>query len=437
MSLEPNRAVPRREFVRSAVAIGGASALSACLDAETDEDVADPGEPKFPQGREDLSALPERQHAWNDFMVREPSGDTILPQQQLLLFVEYTGSIPPTDDERAAVEDTLRSVERAYQRGTGGTAGATFLEGLLFLIGYAPGYFDRFDADLPPGIDLPNPATVIKRLEEDATPESADAVIVLNSDYGSVLLGVEEALFDDVDRLNGVTVKGDFSSVFEKVERRPAVVGRGNPAKELDHDAIDEDAPMSMGYKSGFDDSNPEESRVTWDDGPFSGGTTLLASRLGIDLDSWYEFDEETRVGQMFTMDHTPEDIGRTGEALGADSGITEESVENLEKHAREHGCVGHSAKAARARDDDFEPLILRRSEGNISDPAHDAGMNFTSLQSGIEDFIETRNAMDDFADVEAHKSGIVDFLTTERRGTYLVPPRSLRALPSPRPDEQ
>lgn len=430
------RGIPRRLFVQSAVVIGGTSALSACLDAEGDGEDTEPGDAAFPQGPAEFTDIPERQHAWNDFMVREPSGDTILPQQQLLLFLEYTGSNPPTDTERAAVEDALQSVERAYQRGTGGRTGATFLDGLLFLIGYAPTYFDRFDEELPTDLDLPDPATVIDRLDEDATAESADAVLLLNSDHGSILLGVEEALFGDVDRLNGVEIEGDFASVFDKTERRPAVVGRGNPANELDHEAIDEDAPMSMGYKSGFDDSNPAEDRISWTSGPFAQGTTLLVSRLGIDLDRWYEVDEESRVGQMFTMDHTPESIGRTGEALGADSRVTEASVDNLEKHAHECGRVGHSAKTARARDDDFEPVILRRSEGNVSDPVHDAGMNFTSLQSGIEDFIETRKAMDDLADVEAPNSGIVDFLTTERRGTFLVPPRSIRALPSPRPDQ-
>jgi len=52
-----DRGVSRRDFVKAAVAIGGTSALSACLDRE--------GAPDLDTGPEDLSALPARQHAWN------------------------------------------------------------------------------------------------------------------------------------------------------------------------------------------------------------------------------------------------------------------------------------------------------------------------------------------------------------------------------------
>lgn len=432
-------AIPRRQFVRSAIAIGGASALSACLEAETDSDDPEAGDPEFPQGPDDLSTLPERQHAWNDFLVRSPSGDTNLPQEQLVLFYEYTGSGPPTDAERSAVEDTLHSIDRAYRRGTGGDTGATFNEGLLYMVGYAPGYFDRFDESLPESIDLPTPETVIDRLDEDATPESADVSILLNSDAGSVLLAVEQALAGDRERINGVDVEGDFASVLEQVGRRPAVVGRGRPAEELGHDDIDEDAPLSMGFKSGFGDAQSPEDNVTLSAGPFAGGTTQLVARLGIDLDSWYDLDEERRVKQMFSTGHTTEDVGDTGEGLGGHSQITPDDTEDLEAKAEAHGCLGHSQKTARARDDDFQARILRRSEGNVSDPDHPGGMNFTSVQDGIEQFIRIREAMNDPGSdgIEAHESGITQFLTVERRGTFLVPPRSHRSLPSPRPDRE
>lgn len=436
MSPDPPRAIPRRSFVASAVAIGGASALSACL--ETERDAADPAEPEYPRGPEDASALPERQHAWNQYLVREPSGNTILPQQQLVLFYSYTGSVPPTDEERAAVEDALRSIERAYQRGTGGDTGATFNEGLLFTLGYAPGYFERFDGSLPDDLDLPPPRDVIDTLEEDATPEDADAVVLCNSDLGGIVLGVEQALAGEQATINGVDVEGDFASVFEQVQRRPAVVGRGNPAEELDHPDIDEDAPLSMGYKSGFDDSNPPEEAVTLASGPFAGGTTQLVSRLGIDLDAWYDLSEEDRVTQMFATGHTVDEVGETGEALGGSSRVHPADTEGLAEKAETHGRLGHTQKTARARDENFETTILRRSEGNVSDPDHDAGMNFSSIQRGIGRFVDVREAMNDLGgDVDAHHSGIVDFLSVERRGTFLLPPRSLRALPSPRPDTE
>ncbi|GAB3691424.1 Tat pathway signal protein [Salinarchaeum chitinilyticum] len=450
MSRDRFDAIPRRQLVRSAVAIGGASALSACLNVEsgasnapgnstnaTDSDPS-PEDQNYPKGPEDLSTLPERQHAWNAYLRRAPSGNTSLPEQQLVLFYEYTGSVPPTTAERAAVEDTFKSIERAYQRGTGGDTGATWARGLLFMLGYAPTYFDRFDESLPADVDLQRPADVIDRLGEDeATPEEADVAILLNSDFGGIPLSVEEVLNGNLDAINGVTVEGDFASVFEQIGRRPAVVGRGNPAAELDHPKIREESPLSMGFKSGFDDSNAPEDAVTFEDGPFAGGTTQLVSRLGIDLDSWYELDDQAQVTQMFGTSYDEEQVGDTAEDLGAHSGITEENTENLDEKAEAHGRLGHTQKTARARDDSFVPKILRRSEGNVSDPEHDAGMNFTSVQHGIEEFVATREAMNDLGsdDIDAHHSGIVDFLTVERRGTYLIPPRSKRALPSPQPD--
>ena len=432
MSPDHSRAIPRRAFVRSAVAIGGASALAACLEAESNSD--DPGEAQFPQGPEDLSMLPERQHAWNAYLRRSPSGNTNLPEQQLVLFYRYTGSIPPTEGERSAVEDALQSIERAYQRGTGGDTSATFSRGLLFMLGYSPSYFDRFDESLPDSIGLQRPENVIDQLDEDATPEDADVAILLNSDFGSIPLAVEEALAGEVETLNGIEVGGDFASVFEQIGRRPAVVGRGNPADELDHPEIENESPLSMGYKSGFDDSNPPEDAVTIEGGPFDQGTTQLVSRMGIDLDGWYDMSEQERVTQMFGTSYDTEDVGDTGENLGGHSRITSSNTENLEEKAAEHGRLGHSQKTARARDDSFETKILRRSEGNVSDPEFDAGMNFTSVQRDLANFVEVRQAMNDLGsdDIDAHHSGIVDFLTVVRRGTYLVPPRSKRALPSP-----
>lgn len=445
MSPDPPRAIPRREFVRSAVAIGGASALSACLEAESGRNETDPesdgtgaddGDPtvaRFPQGPEDLSQLPERQHAWNSYLRRSASGNTSLPEQQLVLFYEYTGSVPPTEAERSAVEGTLRTIERAYQRGTGGDTGAAFNRGLLFMLGYSPTYFDRFEGSLPDDVGLLRPETVLERLEEDATALSADVAILLNSDFGSIPLAVEQVLAGELDRINGVDVEGDFASVFDQTGRRPAVVGRGNPADELEHPEIEAESPLSMGFKSGFDDSNPPEDAVTIEGGPFAGGTTQLVSRLGIDLDRWYELDEQARVTQMFGTSYDTEDVGNTGQKLGASSQITPENTEDLEEKADEHGRLGHTQKTARARDDHFQTKILRRSEGNISDPEFDAGMNFTSVQRRTENFVEVREAMNDLGgDVDAHHSGIVDFLTTVSRGTYLVPPRSKRALPTP-----
>lgn len=434
MPSDPPQPINRRAFVKSAVAIGGASALAACLDAEANADAG--SGPEFPRGPTDLSTLPERQHAWNEFLVTDANGDTVLPRHQVLLSLEYTGSIPPTDDERETVENAFRTVERAFERGTGGATGATFNDGLLFMLGYAPRYFARFDASLPRDLDLPPPTAVLDELDEPTDrADGADALLTLNSDYGSIPLAVEEALFGERGALNGVEMDASPGDVFEVVDRHTGVVGRGLPAERLNHDGIDDDAPLSMGYKSGYRDTNPAEDRVTIREGPFADGTTQLSSRLGIDLDAWYDLDADARVTQMFSTAHTTREVGETGENLGGRSGVTEAMTDDLESTADDHGRLGHAQKAARARDDDFDPRILRRSEGVGTSPDHDAGMNFNSIQRGMASFIEARKAMNDLGDVDAHHSGIVEFLDVERRGTYLVPPRSLRALPEPRPD--
>lgn len=62
-----DRGIPRRAFVKSAVAIGGSAALAACMDREDMPDV--------PEGPSDLSTLPERQHGWKDHIAREPRAD--------------------------------------------------------------------------------------------------------------------------------------------------------------------------------------------------------------------------------------------------------------------------------------------------------------------------------------------------------------------------
>ncbi|MFB6195571.1 MAG: Tat pathway signal protein, partial [Haloplanus sp.] len=105
---------------------------------------------------------------------------------------------------------------------------------------------------------------------------------------------------------------------------------------------------------------------------------------------------------------------------------------------AREMGVVGHSQKSARARDDDDSPLILRRDFDSTDGDA--AGLHFLALQRQIADFVDTRKAMNgtDVAERSAvgqrNNNGILQYIRTQRRGNFLVPPRSLRSLPPARP---
>lgn len=429
MRMDPDRGVSRRDFVAAAVAIGGSAALSACLERETPAGTVDAD---FPAGSEPAT-LPAGQHVWNEYLVHDPTGNTVLPSHQLVLGLAYAGSTPPTDDERAAVAEAMASLDRAFQWGTGGDPAAAINEGLLSMLGYSTRYFDRLGVR----VDLPSAGDLLRDVEEDpAKADGFDALLVLNSDFGSVLLAAEEALTGAREELNGVPVEGTFEGVFDVVERRAGVVGRGLPARELERDDVHEEAPLSMGFRSGFADNQATEARVTLEAGPFAGGTTLQASRLHIDLDRWYDQSEASRVHEMFSPTVDPGAIGPTGDRLGSESEVTAEDAEDAEAIGDAHGTLGHTQKVARGRDDDFEPTILRRTEGVATDVASGAGFNFHSIQRDLAAFVAVRRAMnvDEYhADVPRERHGIVDYLQTEARGAYLVPPRADRALPVPR----
>lgn len=422
----------RRDVLRGALALGGASALSACVDSR--------GTPDVPRGSDDPESLPDRQYAWNDYLPRDSHGNLIFPYHQLLLFFEYAGDDIPDDAERERVDAALRSIERAYQRGNGGTSpyrpGGSSVPGVLYTLGYSRSYFERFDEDLPAGIDLPSHAAVLTELgEPDERADGHDAAMLLTSDHPQLLLAIELALFGDLDELNGVPMEGTFAGVFEKRERRTGFIGPGVPRRELDMDEIPKRAPLGMGFVSGFSDNQAAESKVAIGDGPFADGTIQHVSRLTLDLDRWYDRDRERRTAQMFSPHHTAEEVGEVGEFLAADSGLTPEIGRRVEEDAAECGVVGHTQKLAAARDENFEPLLLRRSEA-LSIDGERPGFNFTSLQRSMEHFVRARRAMNEAPDgVEADRNGILDYISVRSRGNYLIPPRRLAALPPAAPE--
>lgn len=440
----------RREFLKAALAAGGTGALSACLGVEGAGDGSTSlSDRRFgPSG--DPSLVPERQFEWNSYLPTGPHGNVLLPNHQLLLFLDYDADGTPTDAERDRVEAAFRTLERAYQWGTGDEVDPRTTRGLLFFVGYAPRYFDRYDDDPPDSVTPQRPEDLIEELGEDADPDGADAVLVLSSDRVSVLLSAEQALRGEFDTLNGTEVEAALTEVFDVVDRRTGFLGVGRPAREFDADVPDI-SPTAMGYRSGFKDNQATEDRVSIGIGPFADGSLLQVSRLRFDLDSWYDHDEESRVRRMFSPEHAPEDVGEIGELLGGQSRITRETVNRIEEDAAEHGIVGHTQKVAAVRTDDFEPKLLRRSEG-VSTDLEDPAMNFMSLQRFMSHFTEVRRAMscpatigesDTGADaggcpvhmVDEEDNGIEPFIETLTRGTYLVPPRSLRSLPEPQPD--
>jgi hypothetical protein len=421
------RGIPRREFLKSAVAIGGAAAFSACLGRE---------EVDVPTGPDDLSSYPQLQHAWNEVLPRDNHGNVIAPHHRVLLYLNYRRDGQPNEDDRDQVETALRGIEHAYERSG---------NGLLLTVSYSPAYFDRFDESVPEDVDLPDPEALAPF--ENPEFDTPDAVVHLASNTAQVVLGAEEALKGNKSTLNGVDQPdATLTDVFSLADRRTGFIGDGLPAENADDaegvpaDKVPEEAPLFMGFKSGFKKNQASEDRVTIQSGPFAGGTTQHISKLQLNLNQWYNQDDRwQREAKMFCPYHAENDVVEgTGDNLGDSSKI--DDCRPTDETAREMGVVGHSQKSARARDDNDSPLILRRDFDSTDDGT--ASLHFLALQRGITDFVDTREAMNgtDVTEQSAvgqrNNNGILQYIRTERRGNFLVPPRSLRALPPAQPTE-
>ncbi|MFC6941058.1 Tat pathway signal protein [Salinirubellus sp. GCM10025818] len=416
----------RRDVLRAAVAVGGAAGLSACLGYT--------GESSVPTGPEDLSTLPERQHAWEKRVRQDRYGNSLLPNHQTLLYLDLRGD--PDGDTRGTVEAALRTLDRAYVRNH---------EGLLYSIAYSPAYFDRhYDESLPEDLGLPEPRGLSPFEEPEL--DRQDALLHLASDNADVLLKAEAALTGERDAVNGVDVGAVLTDAFEVADRRTGFVGPGMPAdRQGDLEGIPangpvpEESPLFMGFKAGFVRNQATEDYVTLDSGPFAGGTTKHVANIRQRLADWYgeqSFDE--RVMEMFSPVHAEEGLVEgVGESLEDDSGI-DRFVEDIEEHAREFGRVGHAQKAARAnRDEDGNVRLLRRHFESADDDV--ASLHFPSLQRDIAHFEEVREAMNG-SDIPAItpavrqrvNNGILEYIFVKRRGNWLVPPRPIRSLPTP-----
>jgi len=418
----------RRSILKAAVALGSASALSACLDRGGDEPV--------PTG--DPAAKPARQHAWREYVRHDDHGNTQLPSHQILLYLTLDGDAPPSADDRDALAASLDALDRAY---------AWSHEGLLHSIAYSPAYFDRFDASLPDGIDLPEPTALSPF--ESPTFDRQDAVLHLASDRADALLEADRALRGERDDANGVSIPTLPTTVDS---RRTGFVGAGLPAKHQDAAGIPdskpvpEASPLFMGFAAGFRGNQATEDYVTLQSGPFAGGTTKVIANLRQRLADWYEEQShEEQVMEMFSPGHAEEGLVEgIGANLGADSKI-DQFVDALESDAREYGRVGHAQKAARAnRDDDGNVRLLRRHFESTDDIGSDqkvASLHFPSLQRRITTFEAVRRAMNgtDLTEVtpairQRVNNGILEYIFVRRRGYFLVPPRRHRAFPTPRP---
>ncbi|NHN43562.1 Tat pathway signal protein [Halorubellus sp. JP-L1] len=430
MDPRDGRGLDRREFAKAAVAIGGASALSACLDRL-------PGGREIPTGG-DPSSLPDRQHAWSERIPNDDHGNDVMPRHHVLLYLDYAGDGTPTANERETVETALQSLERAYEHSN---------DGLLFTVGYSPSYFDRFEDSLPEAVDLPAPEPLSSF--EDPAFDEQDVLVHLASDHGDVVLEAESALLGERDAANDREMDADLVGVLEKADRRTGFIGNGLPTEHhADEDVdgipddadIDEESPLFMGFKSGFTKNQATEDRVTIQTGPFEGATTQHVSKIRLRLDDWYgEQDRDDRVAEMFCPAHAENDVVEgVGENLGDGTNVNE-CPADLDETAQEYGRVGHNQKTANARDDDDNPIILRRDFDSTD--GGEAGLHFLAVQREIGDFVETREAMNgtDATENPAIRqrvnNGILEYTFVRRRGNFLLPPRRHRALPTPRPE--
>ncbi|WP_049903090.1 DUF7405 family protein [Halococcus agarilyticus] len=426
-----DRDLSRREFGKAAVALGGASALAACLDRFGQEE-----QEPVPSGVASLEQLPTRQHAWRDHIRLDDHGNSLLPRHQILLYLNLDADGPPGADARNTVSAALSTLDEAYERSH---------EGLIHSMAYSPAYFDRFESSLPDDLDLPPP----RRLSAFEQPDldDQDALLHLASDRPEVVLEADEALTGDRETANGVAVDASLTDVFSVDARRTGFIGAGMPAERQgklegipDSGPVPEKSPLFMGFQAGFRKNQASEDYVTLKDGPFAGGTTKHVSNIRQRLDDWYgEQDFDERVMEMFSPTHAEEGLVEgVGNSLGADNGLTSAMIENTDEAAREFGRVGHAQKNARAnRDPDGNVRLLRRHFESTDDDI--ASLHFPTLQRGIGEFEAVREAMNG-ADLTEQtpavrqrvNNGILEYIFVEHRGNFLVPPMDLRVLPTP-----
>jgi hypothetical protein len=431
--MEPlDEAMPRRTFMKTAVALGGAGALAACLEESGGSEPVPTGDP---------AAKPPRQYAWNEFVRHDDAGNTLLPKHQLLLYANLDADGEPSADARETLATALETLDRAYEWSA---------DGLLHTVSYSRSYFERFGGG-PAGVDLPEP----RALSDFETPEfdTQDAVVHLASDRADVLLEAEQALVGDRSAANGVGVDAKLTDVMTVDSRRTGFVGAGLPARNQDAEGIPdsnpvpEASPLFMGFAAGFAGNQASEEYVSFDAGPFAGGTTMAIANIRQRLEDWYEEQNfEQRVMEMFSPTHAEEGLVEgVGENLGDDSGV-DDVLDDIVEQAREFGRVGHAQKAARAnRDAEGNVKLLRRHFESTDDIGSDqkvASLHFPSLQRDIAHFEAVRQAMNG-ADITAEtpavrqrvNNGILEYIFVRRRGYFLMPPRRHRALPPAEPE--
>ncbi|WP_433333331.1 DUF7405 family protein [Spirillospora sp. CA-294931] len=345
-----------------------------------------------------MKTLPAAQHAWEDTFREDEEGRPLGPRFHRLLMLDVAGA--PTAADAKRLERTLRDLEERFPYGP---------DGVLTCLGWGPGWFVRHT-----GVRSPVARPVPMARWENPRLEDVDACLHLASDDEERLAVLADELFPPGGRLRVREVRTGFA-------------GSGLPADRLPGHSVPGRAPLMLGFHSGLRGNQASEDEITVQDGPLAGGTTMHVSRIGLDLDSWYEQDDDTRAAQMYGPGVTHEEAQRLVEDAGSDA-------DRLRAMAAAHGRVGHAQATGRARLNG-RPRINRRDFATLDDGA--PGTHFVSLQRTMGDFNATRAVMN-AADAREHhaeigtrrNNGINAFIEVRSRATFAVPPRALRAYP-------
>ncbi|WP_348607575.1 DUF7405 family protein [Halobaculum rarum] len=356
-------------------------------------------------------SVPSRQFAQRDVLRRDADGNELQTRHRRILLLDLKRG--PSEEAAETVERALRTVEAAYDWAP---------DGLFHTLAWGSRYFD--DNDALGRVPIEHPEVLTRTDDEEL--QRFDAMLVLESDVQSHLSTAESALFGSRDELNGEAIEHTLEDVFRRRDHRTGFLGEGLPAEHVDVEGLEADAPMFSGFFSGREGSQASEDRVAIEDGPLAGGTTAHLSHITFDLPKWFSFDEGSRVEKMFSPEFTVEDV--------ADLGTDVPFADAVREHGRDHGSVGHHEKVARVRRDG-EPLILRRDFNTVDHGR--TGVHFLSYQRKLAHFRRTRKSMngwylrDDHPDItDRENNGILDFISTQSRANFVVPPREKRAFP-------
>lgn len=364
----------------------------------------------LPDGR------PARPHAWEATLAKDAAGNPVAPRFHRLAMFDLPER--PGGEDVRRFEAALRAMERRFEHGP---------QGLLFVVGWGPAYFGSHVPGVDPVPD-PEPLSVF----EDPVLDRQPVCVHLAADDEARLADVEEALVAGRGPL-----QDDIPSIGDSLvhlETRTGFSGEGLPAARQDVGGIPSsrpvaaDAPLFMGYKSGFRRNQATEDDVTIRSGPLAGGCTMHVSRIRLRLDSWYGLlDDDQRAARMFA----PQLDDRAVRSLRDEAPTNADSIDST---ARDVGVIGHLQAAAGARRKG-RPVILRR-DFNSTD-GEQAGLHFVSLQATIEDFVETRRAMNAARAASQHpgidgevNNGINEFMIVTNRANFVVPPRGQRSFP-------